>query len=224
MGRSFGKIFVLAGILGLLYACGSTKEYDRAYRRAWRKIVNSQAWQDALVSYETRKADTSSVFYPLPGTFNSEALQAWAGKESDENFLELYQSLVYRAYFRTITEAEHADSRIYEAYKKLRDQRHRRENREDSAFSRELQYARNRYEAHRALLEGLRSWKSFNEYGSDDLEFFLKEHFVHAYELYQRGRGEAAILEYLIYRLADLYHFEEPVPKESMPGEKTTGI
>lgn len=209
MGHPFGKLVMVIAAWMLISSCGTTKDYDRAYRRAWRKIVNSQAWKDALVSYETQQADTATVFYPLPGTFRSEELQAWAGKESDKNFLDLYQSLVYRAYFRTITEAEQADSRIYEAYKRLRDQRHLRENRADSSFSRDLQNARQRYEAHRALLEGLRSWKSFNEYGSDDLEFFLKEHFSHAYELYRKGRGEEAILEYLIYRLADLYHFEE---------------
>jgi hypothetical protein len=59
------------------------------------------------------------------------------------------------------------------------------------------------------MLEGLKSWKAFNEYGSDDLDFFLSENLPRAHSMHSNGRGDEEILRYLVYRLADLYHFEE---------------
>jgi hypothetical protein len=124
-------------------------------------------------------------------------------------FLEKYRSLVLRAYFRTIAEAEQADARIYKAYADLRSQRKQKAHRDDPVFRKKLENARIRYKAHREMLEGLKSWKAFNEYGSDDLDFFLSENLPRAHSMHSNGRGDEEILRYLVYRLADLYHFEE---------------
>jgi hypothetical protein len=196
-------------IAGLTISCSASKNYERAYRRAWRKIVNSQAWQDALVSNYIEGPLQADVSHPLPSGYNAVELQAYTKGKIDESFLNTYQSLIFRAYFRTIAEAEKADARIYKAYSRLRDQKYLTENRRDPEFREALELAKNRYQAHREMLEGLKSWKAFNEYGSDDLDFFLKDHLTHTYTMYRQGKGEEDILRYLVYRLADLYHFEE---------------
>ncbi len=202
-------MLVILLLATLTMGCATSKDYERAYRRAWRKIVNSQAWRDALVSNYREGNRRAEVFYPLPSVYDNTELRSFAEGKIDADFLETYQSLVFRAYFRTIAEAEKADARIYEAYSRLRTQRNLKENRRDTEFMRSLELAKTRYQAHREMLEGLKSWKAFNEYGSDDLDFFLKEHLNPAYAMHRQGQGQEAILEYLVYRLADLYHFEE---------------
>jgi hypothetical protein len=210
MGRNSGfSLMMVLLIAGLTISCSASKNYERAYRRAWRKIVNSQAWQDALVSNYTEGPLQTDISHPLPLVYNTIELQAYAKGKIEETFLNTYRSLVFRAYFRTIAEAEQADARIYRAYSSLRDQRNLKENRRDPEFREALEFAKNRYHAHRKMLEGLKSWKAFNEYGSNDLDFFLKEHLPHAYTMYRQGKGQEDILRYLVYRLADLYHFEE---------------
>jgi hypothetical protein len=210
MGRNsgFSRMIILL-IAGLTIGCSASKNYEKAYRRAWRKIVNSQAWQDALVSNYIEGPLQADVSHPLPSGYNTVELQAFTKGKIDESFLNTYRSLIFRAYFRTIAEAEKADARIYMAYSRLRDQRYLTENRRDPEFREALELAKNRYQAHREMLEGLKSWKAFNEYGSDDLDFFLKDHLTHTYTMYRQGKGEEDILRYLVYRLADLYHFEE---------------
>jgi hypothetical protein len=197
----FLSLFVLLAFLTA--GCVSSKNYQRAYRRAWRKIVNSQAWRDALAKPYQDQAGTKDISSPLPG----EPVDNVRG--IDPAFLDTYRSLVFRAYFRTIAEAEKADARIYEAYRRLRAQRQLPDNRRNATFQLELAEARNRYQAHRKMLDGLKSWKSFNEYGSDDLDFFMREQLPRAYEMHLEGKKDEAIVRYLVYRLADLYHFED---------------
>lgn len=212
--KVYAKVVCGAILIAVFSAsgCSSTKNYERAYRRAWRKIVNSQAWKDALVPDRSETADNSGVFYPLPNKLRNTSLLAGDERIMDKEFLDHYQSLVFRAYFRTIAEAEKADSRIYDAYRRLLEKKGNPENRNDKAYQESLQLAKTRYRAHRKMLDGLRSWKSFSDYGSDDLDFFLKEHYLHAYEMQQQGKSDEHILRYLVYRLADLYHLEEEEP------------
>ncbi len=201
---------ILVMLAFLAASCSTGKNYQRAYRRAWRNIVNSQAWRDALVYNHNNTADAADVYHPLPGPSHMGNNLGDTGFKIDEAFLETYRSLVFRAYFRTIADAEKADARIYEAYRNLREQRPAEGRRKDPAYREELAHAKTRYQAHRRMLEGLKSWKAFNEYGSNDLDFFLEEQLPHAYHMHRQGKSDADILRYLVYRLADLYHFEEP--------------
>jgi hypothetical protein len=107
-------------IAGLTIGCSASKNYEMAYRRAWRKIVNSQAWQDALVSNYIEGPLQADVSHPLPSGYNTVELQAFTKGKIDESFLNTYRSLIFRAYFRTIAEAEKADARIYRAYSRFR--------------------------------------------------------------------------------------------------------
>lgn len=208
-GHSIAFRILILMLVFLAGSCSSARDHQVAYRRAWQKIVNSQAWRDALVSNGRERPGEEAILYNLPAVYDKATLKVETGSVIDDDFLNTYRSLVFRAYFRTIAEAERADGRIYDAYRRLREQRHLREKRRDSSYREALEYAKNRYEAHREMLEGLKSWKAFNEYGSDDLDFFLREQLPHAYAMHQEGKGDEAIVRYLEYRLADLYHFEE---------------
>jgi hypothetical protein len=58
------------------------------------------------------------------------------------------------------------------------------------------------------MLEGLKSWNIMSVYGTDDLDFFKAENKGKVAEMIAAGRSQDFILNYLIYKLADLYHFE----------------
>lgn len=202
-------LWVLMAAVVCTSGCSSSKNYDRAYRRAWKKIVNSQAWYDALNLHPTELADQSADFLPITTGPGTGPVVATGIEGVDQEFLTKFQSLVLRAYFRTIAEAEKADDQIYQSYRRLYEKRHDADNRKSADFQQALQLAKNRYQAHRKMLEGLKSWKAFNEYGSDDLDFFLREQLPQAYSMSRQGRSDEYILRYLVYGLADLYHFEE---------------
>lgn len=201
----------------MLSSCSSSRNYKRAYRRAWKKIVNSEAWRDALVTSYNDQASETDAFAPVLENRPNVTVGGYPVSGTDEEFMQKYRSLVFRAYFRTIAEAEKADKRISEAYSLLRQKRRLEENRDNPEFTEDLELAKRRYQAHRDMLEGLRSWKAFSKYGSDDLDFFLKENLPDAYAMYRQGESDESILRLLIYRLADLYHMEErrdTVPKQ----------
>ena len=78
-----------------------------------------------------------------------------------------------------------------------------------SEYKKQLAQAKLKYEAHWKMLEGLKSWNAFSEYGSDDLDFFKQEQIENAYLMFSKGSSDTEIINFLVYRLADLYHFEE---------------
>ena len=111
-----------------------------------------------------------------------------------------------RAYFRLIAEALDADQRIAQSYQDMYRRARMSESRTNPILEREFELAEKRFLAHREMLEGLRSWNAFNDYGSDDLDFFMQEELPVAYEKHDRGVQEDEIVDYLMRKLADLYH------------------
>ena len=83
------------------------------------------------------------------------------------------------------------------------------EYRNSKDYKKNVELARKRYIAHREILDGLKSWNAFSEYGSDDLEFFKEEQADAAYKMFLNGESEENIIDFLIYKLADLYQYEE---------------
>ena len=101
-----GIILVLAAVLGS--SCSSSKNYQARYRKAWRKVVNSQAWLDALAANNSDATSGTPVYYSVPTAREQEIIENLddLGLEIDHTFLEKYPSLVSRAYYRIIAEAE----------------------------------------------------------------------------------------------------------------------
>jgi hypothetical protein len=175
------------------------RETSDPYGEAWEEVVASRSWK-ADVDATPPVDGPGKTHYAIP---NYRPLEV---ENTDPEFLRRYPALVSRAYFRLISEAMDADRRVSETYQDLYRKSRQFEEGQDPALQQEYETARRRFMAHREMLEGLRSWNAFNEYGSDDLDFFLQEQLEPAYEKYERGVKEEQLVDYLMRRLADLYH------------------
>ncbi|WP_027065624.1 hypothetical protein [Maribacter sp. Hel_I_7] len=180
-----------------LNSCGLSKtHYQREYAKVWKEHIKSQAWKESLI------ANNSYTNDDLYASSDSDVSLA-----EDEivatGFNATYESLVSKAYFKIITEAEKADAKITADYKLLHD---------DEAMGkvdkRRVQTIKKRYEAHKAMLSGLKSWNIFSEDRSGDLEYFKAENKIEIQKMLSDGESDNQIVNYLIYKLADLYHIE----------------
>lgn len=209
--KSYRKIncFLILVLVVLISGCTSLKtNFNKKYREEWKKIIKSQAWNDALeYSNELASLDAENSFIKP-----SELLVVNVDYESiiaaDARFNEKYNSLVSRAYFKIITEAQKADSRLKEAYVRLNTEKKESVNKNNPDYKERLALASKRYNAHRKMLEGLKGWNIFSENRTGDLEFFKKENINTVYKKHIAGDADDAIIGFLVYQLADLYHFE----------------
>lgn len=199
---TYGLVGIVLALLFLSGCSGLPREEDR-YADAWSIVVGSPEWNESLTRRVGQISPDHPAYYALPGIKDLDST------EVDPHFLDTYPKLVSRAYFRLIAEAREADFRVRTAYQQLYLEAHREENRNNQAMQRECETARQRFVAHRRMLEGLVSWRSFHQFGSDDLDYFLKEQLRESYGMYRQGRNEDQIIAYLMTRLADLYHKEQ---------------
>jgi hypothetical protein len=191
---------IMIAVLGCicLAGCGvSQTKYQREYAKVWKELIKSQAWQESLLA---NNAENTEELYASNDT---EVLLANDAK-IDAGFEDRYQTLVSKAYFKIITEAEKADARISADYKLLQD--------DESSISiskrREHEITK-KYEAHKAMLSGLKSWNIFSEDRTGDLDYFKIENKSAILRMIQSGDADHQMVNYLIYKLADLYHVEE---------------
>ncbi len=189
----------LALALVLIGACSPLQSDTESYGEAWEDVLESGRWETSLHESPNPPSE-NATYFALPEFSPTETTGASA------DFIERYPVLVSRAYFRLISEAMDADQDVARSYQELYRESRIPENQNNSRKQQEFETAQRRYLAHREMLNGLRSWNAFNRYGSDDLDFFLKEEFEVTYAKYQRGVQEDALVEYLMRRLADLYH------------------
>jgi hypothetical protein len=126
-----------------------------------------------------------------------------SNSDFEENlaFEERYQSLVSRAYFKIITEAEKLDAQIAAQYALAKN--------DPNVSKRDLDEAERKFSAHRAMLSGLRSWNIFSEDRSGDLDYFKRENREAVQNMMKQDQGTNQMINFLIYKLADLYHVEE---------------
>ena len=196
---SWGIIWVLAALV----SCGPPKDHKRKYRKAWEEIVESDTWQRSLATSGTgatavREVEEAELVAHL------EAGTSEDPEAATSVFEQRYNKLLARAYFTLIRQAESVDTKIRSDYERLVAEN---ENTQNVNWE-QLAIAARRYYAHKAMLDGLKSWKAFEEYGSDDLDFFRAEQYAAVYELNQAGSSDKAIVDFLLVRLADLYHLE----------------
>lgn len=205
-----GILTLLLGAL-LLSGCGVSKKrkYQREYRRLWKEIIQSQAWKDALRSSKTFTYIDNELRYIAIGPSDLKMTMLPDSERTREVFEQSYNGWVKQAYFRIISEAEQADAGIKAEYERLQAIRKDRDSSNNREFREKLLLAKRRLQAHSKMLEGLKSWKAFDEYGSDDLEFFSAENKKLVYELFRTGQNEKTIVAYLMYKLADLYHQDD---------------
>jgi len=200
---------VLSGLLILGMGCSTSKDaYTVRYEKAWKEVLKSSAWQEALRK-ETPMVLENNDFYA-----STDAMEIASGPSVgeiayDDGFTETYDFLVHRAYAKIIAEAEMADSRLEREFLNWNAKNKIDQEKEGKAFRKQTSDVNKRYHAHRKMLEGLKSWNIFSEFGTDDLDFFKVEHAAEVRRMLQNGQGEGNVVGFLVYKLADLYHFEE---------------
>ncbi len=199
------KAYALLGLLlSAVVGCSVTQtSYQREYNKIWREMVKSEAWQKSLEKQAQKQelyasADNEMVAVDEPLAIKSNRL-----------FEKDYQSLVSRAYFKIITEAEKADVRISSEYKMLKEQENSTASGMDKQFKKRKEIVSKKYKAHKAMLGGLKSWNIFSENKSGDLDYFKAENRDAVSKMKKQGETNAQIVNFLIYKMADLYHLED---------------
>lgn len=211
MAKGKYKILLVIVVLGsILGSCSTTKsKYQREYTRIWKEIIKSEAWKNSLL---TKNADYKDGGESLIASNDVAVIveDRFTTKLNMESlFEERFHSLVSRAYFKIISEAENADNRLTAEYDRWNLMQVNEELKKDRGFKKKYEEVTKKYHAHRQMLEGLKSWNIFSEFRSNDLDFFMAENRNEIQKMYETGSTENQMINYLVYRLADLYHYKE---------------
>lgn len=194
----------------LAASCSAPKDkYQKAYNIVWKEMIKSEAWKNSLVTSAVKTDTESTDFYSSTGDV---VLTKTATKDAlilEEDFPDKYNDLVSRAYFKIIAQAENANDQLKKEYDLWNSQRQEEMIKNDKTYKKNQEQINKKYAAHQAMLEGLKSWNIFSENRSGDLEFFKAENEIETYTMLQYGESEERIVNLLVYKLADLYHFEQ---------------
>ena len=199
---------IIYGLLILLVSsCAMTQsKYQREYSKVWKEIIKSKAWQESLLAKEEPNY-TKELYASVDD--NVVVLDEPIPSVAKTGFEEKYESLVSRAYFKIITEAEKADARITAEYRLLNNQVVSENGIKEKSLKKRQEEMTRKYKAHKAMLEGLKSWNIFDENRTGDLDYFKAENRDAVLEMAKKGENNDRMVNFLIYKLADLYHLEE---------------
>jgi len=207
MKRNYVKWTCLTACSLLLLSCGATQnKYQKEYNKVWKEMIQSQAWKD---SFKNNQGNAS------PDLYASTEDNILAPVETNEKsykyealFEKRYKSLVSRAYFKIISEAEKADKQLASEYKYITDN-HSSRNETAKAYKLKKDAIAKRYKAHQAMLQGLKSWNIFSEDRTGDLAYFKNENRDAIKRFITNGEHTDKMINFLVYKLADLYHIDE---------------
>jgi len=205
-GAFFFKVSILTVVL-LASGCVSKKTgYHKEYNKVWTAMIKSQAWKDAIAKPdESILASNEDALEYL----NENTARKTTSSIAKDGFETAYNQWVSRAYFKIISQAENADQRLTQQYKSFLSKEQDESQWKDKTFKNDLALATKQYKAHRAMLEGLKSWNIFSENRTGDLEFFKDENTTMVHQMVQENKSEEQIIGFLVYKLADLYHNDE---------------
>ncbi|MEM7379933.1 MAG: hypothetical protein AAF361_01900 [Bacteroidota bacterium] len=204
--------FVLVPLVLLCFCLGcspSKRNFSKEYNTVWKEMIKSQAWENSLqAGLAIPPKENKGLFYSSSDVGLSES-DGTIGTDTDTAFEKKYHSLVSRAYFKIIAQAERSDRRLKAEYARLLAREVGSNRAQDKMYEENLAMVSQRYYAHKEMLEGLKSWNIFSEYRSGDLDYFKGDNYDEVYSMYQQGMSDDGMIDFLIFRLADLYHFEE---------------
>ena len=195
-------VFTAIAII-LLSSCKTSKTYNAKYEAAWQEIVKSEAWKSSL---EEGRSD--DLYADVNESENQWLTGNERNVETKDPFEMKFDSWVSQAYLKIIEEAEAADNEIKAEYDRFIAENPNAATSTDENVIKMMQLYKRKYESHKAMLDGLKSWHAFESYGSDDLKFFKEENRKVIKGMYRNGRQEEKIIDFLVYKLADLYHLE----------------
>ena len=182
--------YVLVPFFLLTGSCTSSKTVkNRQYDKGWKAIVQSEEWKNSVVANVDSRPAEKRGFYTVATDVEIAGNHDLLGLEFDAVFRKKYHSLVLRAYFKIITQAQKMEGRLKREYE-----------------SKTLEQEKQKYIAHKNMLEGLRSWNIFNENRTADLDFFKRENIRRVHSMYENDVADDVMIRFLMYRLADLYH------------------
>lgn len=127
---------------------------------------------------------------------------SFLGAVSNPEFEKKYHYLVARSYFKLLAEAHKSERKLkkeVERYSLANEEPDKKQNRTSSIVNK-------KYQAHRAMVSGLNSWNLFSEDRTGDMFYFMAENEDVIYKMYRENLPEEKMVNYLIYKLADLYH------------------
>ena len=127
---------------------------------------------------------------------------------SNLSFEKRYHYLVARAYFKLLSEAQKSERKLRTEYERYEMKNEKLNGRQKNILQNKLSQAESKYQAHREMLTGLRSWNLFSENRTGDMFYFMAENEERIYKMYEGKLAEDKMVTYLIYKLADLYHLE----------------
>ena len=202
--KKYGSLVFLLFVITSLYNCSLTQtSYQKEYNRIWREMVKSEAWQESI----EKQAQEEELYASADNEMI--VLEESRIKKNKTLFDKEYQTLVSRAYFKIITEAEKADARITSEYRILQKRQEQNPAGVDKNFKRKKEAISKKYHAHKAMLNGLKSWNIFSENRSGDIDYFKMEYRNEVEKMISNGDEKSQIVNFLIYKLADLYHLDE---------------
>ncbi len=197
-------------ILVVLVSCSSSKSnYQREYARLWKEMIKSEARKNSLLASNNENQTGNPELYATNMDTGIAEDRFTANIDLEILFDKQLNSLVSRAYFKIISEAENADVRLKAEFDRWNSMQQDIGLKKDQAFKKKYWTVMRRYIAHKAMLEGLKSWNIFSEFRSNDLDFFKAENKDEVRKMYQNGSSEDNMINFLVYRLADLYHYED---------------
>ena len=189
-------------------SCSTSKSnYQREYTRVWKEIIKSEAWKNSLLTENSEIQTRDSEFYATNTDTGIAEDRFTANIDMGALFDKRFNSLVSRAYFKIISEAENADTRLKAEFDRWNSMQQDTGLKKDHAFKKKYETVMRRYNAHKEMLEGLKSWNIFSDFRSNDLDFFKAENKNEIHKMYQNGSTEDNMINFLVYRLADLYHY-----------------
>lgn len=206
LGRFLKAASTVLFLLVLGSCISSKSNYQREYTRLWKEIIKSEAWKNSLMADNSKERPIYDQLYATTSEVAILEEDYTTHLDGKALFEVRFESLVSRAYFKIIAEAEQADSRLRREYDRWISMQQDSSIAKDRAFRKNLGEVIRKYNAHKRMLEGLKSWNIFSEFRSNDLDFFKAENKNEVYRMYYSGSTEDDMIGYLMYRLADLYH------------------
>lgn len=197
-------------VVVLVVGCSSSKtNYQREYTRVWKELIKTEAWKNSLLTKNNEKPSNEVEYYASSTETGIVEDQFSSKMNMEVLFDKRFYSLTSRAYVKIISEAENANNRLKAEYDRWNSKQQNPDLKRDKAYKKDYEMVNKKYHAHEQMLEGLKSWNIFSEFRSNDLDFFRAENRDEIRKMYQNGSTEENMINYLVYRLADLYHYED---------------
>ncbi len=124
-------------------------------------------------------------------------------------FKKKYHYLVARAYFKLLAQSQRTDNKLKGELNWYLAKNERENLQDDTDFQEKIALANKKLNINRRMLFGLRSWNLFSKNKTGDMFYFMAENELQIFQMYSNNAEGDEIIKYLMYKLADVYHFEE---------------